>query len=101
MSKAALLKIGRSKTAARKIASQVALIELDAVITNLTAAKEFLTKQAAKSEQTNKARKIKKVMSMLDQMGLKPEDLGKADTATSKTTKRPSAKKKVPAKYRI
>ena len=99
MSKAALLKLGKSKTAARKIASEVAPRELDAAITNLKAAREFLGKQAAKNEKADRARKIKKAMSMLDQLGLKPEDLGKAKKIRSASQS--STKKKVPAKYRI
>ena len=99
MSKAALLRISKSKTAARKIAGEVAPRELDAAITNLKAAREFLVKQAAKNEQANRARKIKKAMSMLDQLGLKPEDLGKAKKTGS--ANQSGTKKKVPAKYRI
>ena len=68
-SKAALLRVSKSKTAARKIASEVAPRELDAAINNLKAAREFLVKQAAKNEQANRARKIKKAMSVLDQLG--------------------------------
>ena len=48
MSKAALLRMSKSKTAARKIAAEVAPRELDAAITNLKAAREFLVKQAKK-----------------------------------------------------
>ena len=99
MSKAALLRISKSKTVARKIAGEVAPRELDAAITNLKAAREFLVKQAEKNEQANRARKIKKAMSMLDQLGLKPEDLGKAKKTGS--ANQSSTKKKVPAKYRI
>ena len=98
-SKAALLRISKSKTAARKIASEVAPRELDAAITNLKAAREFLVKQAAKNEQANRARKIKKAMSVLDQLGLKAEDLGKAKKTGSASQS--STKKKVPVKYRI
>ena len=46
MSKATLLKMAKSKTAARKIASQVSSTELSLVIRNLESAKEFLDKKA-------------------------------------------------------
>ena len=101
MSKAALLKIGKSKTAARKAASQLTVTDLDAVIGNLQAAKTFLAKQAAKKNDAQKARQIKKAISMLDRMGLKPEDLGKSPRRAAKSAKKPSAKRKVAAKYRI
>jgi len=101
MSKAALLAISKSKTAARKAASQIAPAELDAAIRNLQAAKQFLAKQAEKKSSAQKAKQIKKVMSLLDQMGLKPEDLGKSRKASTRSTKKSAPKRKVPAKYRI
>ena len=101
MSKAALITISKSKTAARKAASQIAPAELDAAIRNLQAAKQFLAKQAEKKNSAQKAKQIKKVMSLLDQMGLKPEDLGKSRKASKRSTKKSAPKRKVPAKYRI
>lgn len=101
MSKAALVKIAKSKTEARKVASQLNLPDLDAAIRNLQAAKQFLAKQAAKKNDAQKARQIKKAMSMLDRMGLKPEDLGKSSKRTPKPTKKSSTTRKVAAKYRI
>ena len=38
---------------------------------------------------------------MLNQMGLKPEDLSRAKKGGAKTNKKTSAKRKVAAKYRI
>jgi DNA-binding protein H-NS len=101
MSKVALVKIAKSKTVARKVASQLNLQDLDAAIRNLQAAKQFLAKQAAKKNDAQKARQIKKAMSMLDRMGLKPEDLGKPSKRTTKPTKKSSPARKVAAKYRI
>ena len=101
MSKLALLKIAKSKTVARKTASQLTTAEVDAVIRNLQAAKQFLAKQAAKKDSAQKAKQIKKVMSMLDQMGLKPEDLGKPQKRSAKTARKSAPKRKVPPKYRI
>ena len=101
MSKAALVKIAKSKTAARKVASQLNLPDLDAAIRNLQAAKQFLAKQAAKKNDAQKARQIKKAMSMLDRMGLRPEDLGKSSKRTPKPIKKSAATRKVAAKYRI
>jgi len=101
MSKSALLKIGKSKTAARKIAGQVSLSDLGAAIKNLQSAERFLIKQAAKQESAKKTQQIKKALSMLDRMGLKPEDLGKAKLSRKKTSKAGGAKRKVAAKYRI
>ena len=40
-------------------------------------------------------------MSMLDRMGLKPEDLGKPSKRATKPTKKSSPARKVAAKYRI
>jgi DNA-binding protein H-NS len=101
MSKTALVKIAKSKTAARKVASQLNLPDLDAAIRNLQAAKQFLAKQAAKKNDAQRARQIKKAMSMLDRMGLKPEDLGKSSKRTIRPIKKSSATRKVAAKYRI
>lgn len=96
MSKAALINISKSKTAARKAASQLTPAELDAAIRNLEAAKQFLAKQAAKKSSAQKAKQIKKVISLMDQMGLKPEDLTEPKKAGKYSTKR-----KVAPKYRI
>ena len=101
MSKAALITISKSKTAARKAASQIAPAELDAAIRNLQAAKQFLAKRAERQSSAQKAKQIKRVMLLLDQMGLKPEDLGKSKKASTRPTKRSAPKRKVPAKYRI
>lgn len=101
MSKAALITISRSKTAARKAASQITSAELDTAIRNLQAAKQFLEKQAEKKSSAQKSKQIKKVMSLLDQMGLKPEDLGKLRKATTRSTKKLAPRRKIPAKYRI
>ena len=101
MSKVALVKIAKSKTVARKVASQLNLQDLDAAIRNLQAAKQFLAKQAAKKNDAQRARQIKKAMSMLDRMGLKPEDLGKPSKRTTKPTKKSSPARTVAAKYRI
>ncbi|MDG2460840.1 MAG: H-NS histone family protein [Luminiphilus sp.] len=101
MTKATLIKIGKSRTEARKIASQVSISELNAVINNLQAAKQFLAKQSAKKSSAQKTKQIKKAMSMLNQMGLKPEDLSRAKKGGAKTNKKTSAKRKVAAKYRI
>ena len=101
MSKVALVKIAKSKTVARKVASQLNLQDLDAAIRNLQAAKQFLAKQAAKKNDAQRARQIKKAISMLDQMGLKPEDLGKSSKRTIRPTKKSSATRKVAPKYRI
>ena len=101
MAKAALITISKSKTAARKAASQITTAELDAAIHNLQAAKQFLAKQAEKRSNAQKAKQIKKVMSLLDQMGLKPEDLGKSRKASTRSTKKSAPKRTVPAKYRI
>ncbi|MDC0572440.1 H-NS histone family protein [Luminiphilus sp.] len=101
MSKSALLKIGKSKTTARKIAAQVSLSDLDAAIKNLQSAERLLAKQTAAKESAKKAQQIKKAMSMLDRMGLKPEDLGKAKKPQQKARKTTGFKRKVAAKYRI
>ena len=101
MSKAALLKIAKSKTAARKIASQLNLPDLDAAILNLQSAKQFLAKQAEKKSDAQKAKQIKKALSMLDRMGLKPQDLGKFSARNKKPTRKGSPTRKVAAKYRI
>ena len=101
MSKSTLLKIAESKTAARKIASQVSLSELTTVVKNLQAAEQFLKKQAVNKEQADKAKKIKKAISMLDNMGLKPEDLGSAKTTSSARRKGTKNGRKVAPKYRI
>jgi DNA-binding protein H-NS len=101
MSKAALLKIAKSKTAARKMASQLNLPDLDAAILNLQSAKQFLAKQAEKKSDAQKAKQIKKALSMLDRMGLKPQDLGKSSARNKKPTRKGSPTRKVAAKYRI
>lgn len=96
MSKSALIKIGKSKTAARKMASQISLSELGSAIKNLQSAEQFLAKQAAKKASVKKAQQIKKAMSILDRMGLTPEDLSQ-----SKTRPGIARKRKVAAKYQI
>ena len=101
MSKSALLRIGKSKTTARKIATQVSLSDLGAAIKNLQSAERLLAKQTAAKESTKKAQQIKKAMSMLDRMGLKPEDLDKAKKPKQKASKTTGVKRKVAAKYRI
>ena len=101
MSKSTLLKIAKSKMAARKIASQISLSDLTTVVKNLQAAEQFLRKQAINKENADKAKKIKKAMSMLDNMGLKPEDLGNAKTGSSASRNGKKNSRKVTAKYRI
>ena len=101
MSKSALLKISHSKTVARKIASQVSLGELQKAIQNLQAAQVFLAKQAEKKADAQKAQKIKKAMSLLDRMGLKPEDLGGARKSLGRAKTKARTPRKVAAKYRI
>ena len=101
MSKSALLKIAKSKTAARKIASQVPLSELAAAVNNLQSAEQFLKKQAAKKESTDKTKKIKKAISILSNMGLKPEDLGTGKNGSGARRANTKKSRKVAAKYRI
>lgn len=101
MSKSALLKIGQSKTVARKIASQVSLGELQRAIQNLQTAQVFLAKQAEKKAGAQRAQKIKKAMSLLDRMGLKPEDLGGARKSSGRAKTKAQTARKVAAKYRI
>ena len=101
MSKSSLLKIGQSKTIARKIASQVSLGELQRAIQNLQSAQVFLAKQAEKKADAQRAQKIKKAMSLLDRMGLKPEDLGSTSKSSSRANKKSHTSRKVAAKYRI
>ena len=101
MSKAVLIKISQSKTVARKSASQITPSELNAAIQNLIAAKDFLAKQAARKSSAQKAKQIKKAISMLDQMGLKPEDLARPKRRSGKPAKKSAPKRKVAAKYRI
>ena len=101
MSKSALLKIGQSKTIARKIASQVSLGELQRAIQNLQSAQVFLAKQAEKKADAQRAQKIKKAMSLLDRMGLKPEDLGGTSKSSGRAKIKAHTPRKVAAKYRI
>ena len=101
MSKSALLKIAKSKTVARKIASQVSLPELAAAVNNLQSAEQFLKKQAAKKESADKTKKIKKAISILNNMGLKPEDLGSSKNGSGAKRCSKQTSRKVPAKYRI
>lgn len=97
MSKATLLKMAKSKTAARKIASQVSSTELGLVIRNLESAKEFLDKKAERTRNAQKTQRIKKVMAMLDKMNLTAEDLPRSQKPTNKS----KPNRQVPAKYRI
>lgn len=97
MSKATLLKMAKSKTAARKIASQVSSTELVLVIRNLESAKEFLDKKAERTRNVQKTQRIKKVMAMLDKMNLTAEDLPRSQKPTNKS----KPNRQVPAKYRI
>ena len=101
MSKSALLKIAKSKTVARKIASQVSLPELAAAVNNLQSAEQFLKKRAAKKESADKTKKIKKAISILNNMGLKPEDLGSSKNGSGAKRGSKRTSRKVPAKYRI
>ena len=101
MSKSALLKIAKSKTAARKIASQVSLSELATAVNNLQSAEQFLKKQAARKESTDKTKKIKKAISILNNMGLEPEDLGTGKNRSSARRGNTPTSRKVPVKYRI
>lgn len=101
MSKSVLLNIGKSKTAARKLAGQISLPDLAAAISNLQSAERFLAKQAAKKEAVQKTQQIKKAISMLDRMGLKPEDLKKSQLKIRGGKKAVVRQRKVAAKYRI
>lgn len=101
MSKATLIKISESKMAARKMASQISATELDSVISNLKAARDFLAKQAANRAVAQREQKIKKAMSMLKKLGLNPEDLARSSGIPRNSKKNSTSRNKVSAKYRI
>ena len=101
MSKATLIKISESKMAARKMASQISATELDSVISNLKAARDFLAKQATNRAVAQREQKIKKAMSMLKKLGLNPEDLARSSGVPRNSKKNSTSRNKVSAKYRI
>ena len=68
---------------------------------NLQSAEQFLKKQAAKKESADKTKKIKKAISILNNMGLKPEDLGSSKNGSGAKRGSKQTSRKVPAKYRI
>ena len=98
VSKATLIKISKSKTAARKMASQISATELDSVISNLKAARDFLAKQAANRAVAQREQKIKKAMSMLKKLGLNPEDLARSSGIPRNSKKNSTSRNKVSAK---
>ncbi|MDA0630121.1 MAG: H-NS family nucleoid-associated regulatory protein [Proteobacteria bacterium] len=56
---------------------------------------------SCKKSERKKAQQIKKAMSILDRMGLRPEDLGKSKTRPGIGRKASGRKRKVAAKYQI
>ena len=66
---------------------------------NLQSAEQFL-KAGAKKESADKTKKIKKI-SILNNMGLKPEDLGSGKNGSGAKRGSKLTSRRVPAKYRI
>jgi DNA-binding protein H-NS len=96
---ASLAPLAKSKLKARSAAKGLSIAELEKVIANLTGVlKTEKEKEQSKAETAKKA-KIAKIKALMDESGLKPDDLKAAARGRKKTRRK--AKGKVPPKYRL
>lgn len=100
-----LLALSKSKTAAKKAANALEISELKKLIDNLQAALDAAKIRESAKEEKKKAAAMKKLKSMMSEMGLSAADLAKlSGNAPKKRGRKPTKKKaasKVPAKYEI
>ena len=91
-----LLSAAKSKVAANKMAKSMALEDLERAIQNLQAAATKIKKGEAEKAARQRAANLKKLKSMMTEMGLSAADVRGLGSAKAK--KRPGRPKKVAAK---
>jgi DNA-binding protein H-NS len=95
-----LAPIAKSKLKARSAAKNLSIPDLEKVIDNLSSVlKAEKEKEKTRSEAAKKA-KIAKIKALMDESGLKPEDL-KGARGKRGRTKKTAKRAKVPPKYRL
>ncbi len=96
-----LAPLAKSKLKARSAAKGLSVSELEKVVTNLSGVlKQEKEKEAAKADAAKKA-KIAKIRALMDESGLKPEDLKGARRKKRGGRKSAAKGSKVPPKYRL
>ena len=94
-----LAPLAKSKLKARSAAKGLSTAELEKVIANLTGVLETeKEKEKSKAEAAKKA-KIAKIKALMDESGLRPDDLKGAARGRKKSKRKTKAK--VPPKYRL
>lgn len=91
-----LLSAAKSKVAANKMAKSMAAEDLERAIQNLQAAATKIKKGEAEKAARQRAANLKKLKSMMTEMGLSAADV--RDLSSTKAKKRPSRPKKATAK---
>lgn len=98
---ASLAPLAKSKLKARSAAKGLSVAELDKVIANLTNVLQTeKAKEKTKAESAKKA-KIAKIKALMDESGLKPDDLKGTGRGRGRKKAKRKAKSKVPPKYRL
>jgi DNA-binding protein H-NS len=97
MSKTFLKGIAKSKIAAKRAAEMLSEDELKSLIANLRAAKQSKARREAEKATKLKAANIKKVKSLMDQLGISATDV-KSSSDRRKPKKAPSNKRRLTKK---
>ena len=96
-----LAPIAKSKLKARSAAKSLSIVELEKAIANLTGVlKAEREKEKTKVEAAKKA-KIAKIKALMEESGLKPEDLKGARGKRGRRKKAAAKRSKVAPKYRL
>ena len=94
--------IAKSKVAANKALKSLTIEEAERAIANLTAATETAKAREAERTEKKKAIAVKKLKTMMSEMGISAADIAGSDFAPAASTRKARKKPgKVPAKYSI
>ena len=98
----ALQTIAKSKAAANRALKGLDVEQVERALHNLSAAAKVLKERESQRAQRKKEIAVKKLKSMMDELGISPEDIvaSKKSTPTKKTTG-PKKGNKVAPKYQI
>ena len=99
----ALQTIARSKTAANRALKGLDIEQVERALHNLSAAAKTLKERESLRAQRKKEVAVKKLKSMMDELGISTEDIvaSKKSASTAKKTSGPKKGNKVAPKYQI
>lgn len=94
--------IAKSKVAANRALKSLTIEQVERAIANLSVATETARAREAERAEKKKAIAVKKLKTMMDEMGISAADITGSDSAPAVSTRKACKKSgKVPAKYSI